>query len=58
MNVDGVKIAIRTPLANKVNSFDTANSKIFECLGNRPLADIHEDVGDVETDVSNLRRHF
>ena len=58
MNVDGVKIAIRTPLVNKVDSLDIANSKIFECLGNRLLADIREDVGDIETDVSNLRRHF
>jgi glutamine synthetase type III len=58
MNVGGVKIAIRTPLVNKVNSLDIANSKIFECLGNHLLAEICEDVGDIETDVGKLRRHF
>jgi len=58
MNVDGVKIAIRPPLVNKVDALDIANSKIFECLSNHPLADISENVGNVETDVSDLRRHF
>jgi hypothetical protein len=58
MNVNGVKIAIRTSLVNKVYSLDIANSKIFKCVSNHLLADICEDVGDVETDVGNLRRHF
>ena len=58
MNVDGVKIAIRPPLVNKVDALDIANSKIFECLSNHPLADISENVGNIEADVSDLRRHF